>query len=140
MSMADEKKYPWIKSIFHRKKKDEARGVYAGPEQMSFQRIYDGPKPPDLSALPERPIEMPVYAGPEFFKGEAIPMKMVYAAPEVSDREKPEAEMEEVYAGPGMMEELPEGTVRCGACGEPIPENAAFCPECGMPHREKKHD
>ena len=82
----DPKKYPWIKSIFkkNRKNPEIIEGVYAGPDM--FRNVDQ--KAPDAG------IEC-VYAGPDMF-GEAAPV-----VPE-TDQDAPEAEIEDVYAGPGI--------------------------------------
>ena len=88
------KKYPWIKSIFRRKKrKDQASAVYAGPEMMN-------------------PVgtEKPVYAGPDYFGGGES--NKIYAGPErlagkPDDDDRP---VEDVYAGPEFFERpAPDG-------------------------------
>ena len=112
MAMSDGKKYPWIKSIFGRKKKtNPAEGVYAGPEQM-----LNGVKPGEAKCVyagPARPSRrdsddvIDVYAGPEFFGGEEAPEEET--APE-QETEKipfyppvpPDMAMC-VYAGPEQM-------------------------------------
>lgn len=70
--MADGKKYPWIKSIFGRKKKGSAEGVYAGPEH--FEKDGEAKC---------------VYAGPEYFekKRDDVVMEEVYAGPEFFERD-----------------------------------------------------
>ena len=111
-----DKKYPWIKSIF--KKKRPAEGVYAGPEMMKnaapgedekcetepVDVVYGGPdmikKPEDPQIVMPEP-DKPVYAGPEFFAPEA-PVREVYAGPRDLDRDAP---LEDVYAGPEPLEE-----------------------------------
>ena len=112
--------YPWIKSIFSKKQKTNAEGVYAGPDQMKNRRrpaytkcVYAGPeffeqtKPEDPvedpvesgtdpAGTPEPPApEMPVYAGPEFFEPSE-------PAPEPVEPDEPP--MGRVYAGPERYE------------------------------------
>lgn len=89
VDMADDKKkkYPWIKSLFKRKRRPGTEGVYAGPEQMNrsrFGKVYAGPpRNPDDSEFAA------VYGGPDYFANR--------------DRKrdsKDDAEFEDVYAGP----------------------------------------
>ncbi len=159
--MADEKKYPWIKSIFHRKPKPSAEGVYSGPEMMS--RRGSGK---DASVKC-------VYAGPEMMrrpKSDAV-MEDVYAGPEIMERSAPEGPEEEappvpeeekadelipkdlpkpppemmmcVYAGPEYfnpqpgpalgvkVENIPPEKPWCKKCGALLEETDKFCPNCG---------
>ena len=79
--MADGKKYPWIKSIFGKKKKNNpAEGVYAGPEH--FEKDNEAKC---------------VYAGPEYFekKRPEVEMEEVYAGPEFFERDPEEPEVPE---------------------------------------------
>ena len=74
--------YPWIKSIFRRKKKSPATGVYAGPEMMN-------------------PVgtEKPVYAGPDYFGGDDRPVEDVYAGPGFFDKPSPDDAEPEDFPG-----------------------------------------
>ena len=93
--MADEKKkkYPWIKSIFRRKKKPGMEGVYAGPAEMEgrfFNKVYAGPPKEDDPSQYEC-----VYAGPEYFEnmgrdpGSGREFEDVYAGPEFFGESEP---------------------------------------------------
>ncbi len=106
----DKKKYPWIKSIFSRKKKKPTECVYAGPEMMNRRpvpigRVYAGPPP-----VPER--DKPVYAGPEVSGRKNRPDSLaegLYAGPEyfgIKPKKEPKAPViEDVYAGPEFFGE-----------------------------------
>ena len=87
--------YPWIKSLFKRKKDSPAECVYAGP---SYFERKDKEKPV--------PCE-DVYAGPEYFDGNGGPPEEapVYAGPEYPDEPDEKGDdndpiCEDVYAGP----------------------------------------
>lgn len=111
--MPDSTKYPWIKSIF--KKKTADRCVYAGPEYFEKRNGSDKAQ--------TGPVMQAVYAAPVFKKDPALaegvyagpapigraPIGRVYAGPEpetdtgtggAGPLERPEAEIEDVYAGP----------------------------------------
>lgn len=149
-------KYPWIKSVFKKRKKGPVRGaegVYAGPDYFmdgpgESKKIYAGPEfykkkedPSDNS----RPVG-DVYAGPEFFEDEPDGLvKAIYSAPVFPERPQ-EPPVMCVYAGPeyfsqrrdgapvGMaqpQEKDCDGSPRCAFCGTRTPDGAKFCPECG---------
>ena len=137
--------------------------VYAGPE--FFERDpdcteetpeEDAPLPPDeierlekedkeleeklfaqSAPVPPEPVQMPVYAGPQFFDPRSITM-MVYAGPEFFNH--PENPVMNGAPAPAPMPEtkpddtpVPEGMVRCPACKAVIRKGSPFCSECGMP-------
>ena len=94
------KKYPWIKSLFKRKKRPATECVYAGPAEMNkriFGKVYAGPPkedPPEFVA---------VYAGPEYYEigsengpdggsGEEQQFEDVYAGPEFFGYSEPDDE------------------------------------------------
>ncbi len=109
------KKYPWIKSIFNNHKDDEVMNdVYAGPEPLEppMERVYAGPKP----LKPNRNQE---------------PMQCVYAGPEYFNREMPESFAVNTPEEPEKSNAA--GEVVCQSCGSAIPEEFPFCPECGAP-------
>ena len=151
--------YPWIKSIFG-KKKPTADAVYAGPRPVRDFEEDDGPVMEEVYAGPEfyeqspdepEEIEAPVYAGPEFF--EEPPMTKVYAGPVadeapdevaedvIAQEETPPAPPREfmcVYAGPEYFRKEKTGvpfmtakTTVCPECGAEYPEGEAACPKCG---------
>ncbi|MBQ7669669.1 MAG: hypothetical protein IJS45_02985 [Clostridia bacterium] len=107
--MADEKKYPWIKSIFGRKKKkNPAEGVYAGPERLEGDReakcVYAGPEYFNKKRI-DVDIEE-VYAGPEFFERDPVDENEIEeapAAPDPDDELPPELRMQKEY-----LENLPK--------------------------------
>ena len=88
--VSDEKKYPWIKSIFGRKKKNRsAEGVYAGPEH--FEKDSEAKC---------------VYAGPEYFGKNDAAMEEVYAGPEFFERDPDlSEEPEDAAPAPGGSDE-----------------------------------
>ena len=92
----DEKKYPWIKSVF--KKKPPVTCVYAGPAVMG--KFPMEPQTDDGDS----PRTEKVYAGPS--PDQRPQFEGVYAAPASSGiRPRPLAsEMEDVYAGPEFFE------------------------------------
>ena len=130
--------YPWIKSIFG-KKKPTADAVYAGPRPVRDFEEDDGP------------VMEEVYAGPEFF--EEPPMTKVYAGPiadeapdeaaedVIAQEETPPAPPREfmcVYAGPEYFRKektdvpfMTAKTTVCPECGAEYPEGEAACPKCG---------
>ena len=100
--MAEKKKYPWIKSLFKRKKNEPVECVYAGPEYFKnrnqpriepVSRVYAGPENID------RPEEAPVYAGPEVMEAKNNDVfEDVYAGPEFFGNQpddEPEEDIEE---------------------------------------------
>ena len=107
--MSDEKKYPWIKRIFTKKKEEPVKCVYAGPEMIS------PPAPPTVVSPPA-----PTYAGPEFMsppapvyagpeqKGAWVRLDKVYEGPEQMNsgngQSDTDADFNEVYAGPEFFE------------------------------------
>ena len=94
----DPKKYPWIKSIFKKNKKNPEiiEGVYAGPDMWNGK---------------EKEIEC-VYAGPDMFGGinqgvgqdvdQDVNQDVDQDVDQNVDPDAPEAEIEDVYAGPGI--------------------------------------
>ncbi len=101
--------------------------------------------------------ENEVYAGPEYFEKEPLPMEGVYAGPPM-----PEPPMMCVYAGPDFFAnikdsagisasqvtepgpvaepgEVPENMVRCACCGNLCPDTAPFCFECGTPFAKEEN-
>ncbi len=100
------------------------------PRQPQMKLVYAGPSM--RPRTDNMPIMQAVYACPpsvhknagQFFEKKPS-MQRVYDGPRV--RRGADAEMNEVYAGPGMMGELGF----CGACGAKLNENAKFCSNCG---------
>ena len=75
--------YPWIKSIFRKKKPDGgAEGVYAGPGSFGGEtkKLYEGP---DLD-VENKPVE-DVYAGPGYCDYETPPIDAVFPEDEEDD-------------------------------------------------------
>ena len=85
--------YPWIKSIFRKKKPEQgAEGVYAGPESFGGEtkKLYEGP---DLD-VESKPVE-DVYAGPEFYEGVAVEPEEGGDLPDESEDAPEEPETDE---------------------------------------------
>ena len=125
--MSDEKRYPWIKRIFMKKKKEPepVECVYAGPE------VDPATRPEHV--LPEPPADKPVYAGPEYFERE--PVSKVYAGPEFyKDAPDPDDGIREVYAGPEYFER-PDG-----GAPEDEPEEDAPLPPDEQPEPPARRD
>ena len=116
-----------LKYPFNRRKYEEAKAVYAGPEEMGFSRpgdgevldVYAGPEPDADPVLPEDEEERTprevrggrIYAGPEFYgkrgarpSPKAGPALLVYAGPSPTPAPPPPPVPEDppapVYAGP----------------------------------------
>ncbi|MBS7262561.1 MAG: hypothetical protein KIG36_03015 [Eubacteriales bacterium] len=115
--MADKKKYPWIKSLFGRKK-PPAEAVYAGPEYFEKRN----------RPRPEEAIE-DVYAGPEYFERPADETGEEDAPPPPAEEAEPvplrkKTLFGRVYAGPAYYKrrdrkaEPPETETEAGV--EPI--------------------
>lgn len=146
--MSDKKKYPWIKSIFHRRPKTPAECVYAGPEQME-QPVYAGPERRDPPPRKVIEAEMEdVYAGPGMMdrrlsdepeEDAPVPeetvrtsdplMMMVYAAPEGLTR----------FPVNARIPDEEKETRYCPECGTPYEEGEKICPGCGMALGEGKN-
>ena len=138
-----DKIYPWIKSVFGKKKPGPgAEGVYAGPESFGGEtkKLYEGP---DLDTE-SKPVE-DVYAGPEYFEngpvepeeGEDLPdgpegpkdgkdeddrpVAVLYAAPAYLADQPPQPPVMCVYAGPEFFAPTRDGE-RGGFAPAPEPE------------------
>ena len=110
--------YPWIKSIFSKKQKTNAEGVYAGPDQMKGRRrpaftkcVYAGPprNRKEIEAVYAGPEPMnDVYAGPEFFEPdepvEETPTEPAENPTDPAGTPEPPAPEMPVYAGPEFFE------------------------------------
>ena len=112
-----DKIYPWIKSIFRKKKPEQyAAGVYAGPESFGGEtkKLYEGP---DLDTE-SKPVE-DVYAGPEYYEGAPVEPEEGGDLPDVPEDgpARPEADEEEtdeddrpvmaLYAAPAYLADQP---------------------------------
>ncbi len=141
--------YPWIKSIFRRKKPEQgAEGVYAGPGFFGDEtkKLYEGP---DLD-VESKPVE-DVYAGPEYYESAPVepeeggdltdepeeapnggeagregtdeddrPVAVLYAAPAYLADQPPQPPVMCVYAGPEYF--APKGGDEGGYAPAPMPE------------------
>ena len=104
-----DKIYPWIKSIFRKKKPEQyAAGVYAGPESFGGEtkKLYEGP---DLDTE-SKPVE-DVYAGPEYYEGAPV-------EPE-EDGDLPD-ESEDAPEKPETAEDDDDGGISTDEDGRPV--------------------
>lgn len=142
--------------------------VYAGPEFFEQDPDCteetpeeDAPLPPDeierlekedkeleeelfaqSAPVPPEPVDMPVYAGPQYFDPRPMTM-MVYAGPQFFNN--PENPVMNGAPAPAPAPEdkpaegpVPEGMVRCPACGSVVREDSKFCCECGTPFKAEE--
>ncbi len=125
--------YPWIKSIFRKKKPDGgAEGVYAGPGSFGGEtkKLYEGP---DLD-VENKPVE-DVYAGPGYCDYETPPIDAVFPEDEEDDDDDYDGGIstdEEgrpvsvLYAAPEVLSDLPQAPpVMCVYAGPEF-----FAPPC----------
>ena len=153
-----EKKYPWNRSRFGKKRQEPVQCVYAGPEYFSKKKtspmegvyagpdaqilqqpdltddpavmgdVYAGPEPPEEPDLSPPDFAAPVYAGPQM--PDVPPFMAVYAGPTFYDPSMPQAGAYAPVPAP-EPKEIPQGANLCPDCGAPFAENAKFCSECG---------
>ncbi|MBQ7600308.1 MAG: hypothetical protein IJU57_06535 [Clostridia bacterium] len=103
--MGGKKKYPWIKSIFSRKKATPPAAVYAGPEYWDKKR-KDGD---NGTTEPVPDIVNDVYAGPEYFGepeepgNETVSDDTLCEPGEFSAVRPPVPPVMMVYAAPGFF-------------------------------------
>lgn len=155
-------KYPWIKSIFKKKRKPNGpEGVYAGPEffgkdevskpvyagpgyfKNETRKVYEGPDPRTKNGGSESSAPTgDVYAGPEYFSPQDRATVMcVYAGPEYFNPQNGTPAGSTRQPQPESKPEIPEGDgVRCPACGNVLIPGSGFCHECGMPVKTAKED
>ena len=161
--MPDKKeRYPWIKSIFSKRKKaNPSEAVYAGPDMFNRasndRPVYAGPEKRRPAGRPDDAEMNDVYAGPEFF--EKCSEDEVFDAPEEVSEVKsftppPEFFTAEkcVYAGPEYFNPPRDGEAR-GVFVPQASENSGedesdkketapaegmrICPVCGGASPEK---
>ena len=99
----DKKKYPWIKSIFKKIKKEPIECVYDGPKKIDppvpeVEAVYAGPEYYENNGKDD-PVCEDVYAGPEFFERDPE---------EIEDAVEEEAELPPEEADTGDSDPEPE--------------------------------